>query len=180
MYYNFRRNILIARLHWCTTFIAGNRDTGQETISSTNDFILSVHELSLGLCRLPPSRMLASSFSSSSFCSLLRFTGVSTTTLQNRSPACTPRTLRTPLPRKRKTLSVCVPAGIFRLALPSRVGIHKIIENLRRISIFYAGTFKRELQAIKKAAEATFLTINLKYLLHTDRKSTRLNSSHAR
>lgn len=33
--------------------------------------------------------------------------------------------------------------------------------------MFYAGAFKRELKAIKKAAEATFQTINLKCLLHT-------------
>ena len=43
-------------------------------------------------------------------------------TLQNKSPAGPPRTEAAPLPRKRKTLPDCVPAGIFRDTSPDSVG----------------------------------------------------------
>ena len=63
-----------------------------------------------------------SNASSIDFCSAVRLTGVSITTLHTRSPGEPPRTERTPLPRIRNSLPVWVSPGTLSETLPSRVG----------------------------------------------------------
>src|SRR5690606_30308959 len=89
-------------------------------ISSKNFFTPSNQLFFCGECFSPVND--AWNFISSSFCSLLRFTGVSTCTRHNRSPAGPPRTGVTPLPRRRNNLPLWVSAGIFSFTRPSRVG----------------------------------------------------------
>ena len=85
-----------------------------ESRPSKNFFTPSSQECSCGSCRLatprrgcPPARAAAPSAAP------VRLTGVSTTTRQSRSPASPPRTGRTPLPRMRNILPVCVSGGIL-------------------------------------------------------------------
>ena len=61
----------------------GPRGPGQDTIRSQKPFTPSRNVLDLGECRRAPSpTKVPSNFSSNSRCSMVRFTGVSTTTLQ--------------------------------------------------------------------------------------------------
>src|SRR5690606_26978355 len=94
-----------------------------EVIRSQKPRTPSTKVLDLGECRRAPSpTKVASNCSSSSRCSLVRLTGVSTTTLQYRSPGARLRTDRTPLSRSRNTLPLWVSAGIRISASPPRVG----------------------------------------------------------
>src|SRR5699024_12137304 len=83
---------------------------------------LSSHEASCGLCLLPPASRLSCSSCSSFFCLPVRFTGVSTATLHNKSPGAFVRTDCTPLPRKRNLRPLWVSGDTRSDTLPSKIG----------------------------------------------------------
>src|SRR5690606_25889117 len=94
----------------------------QGLIRSKKRFTVSSQPLARGLCLSPPALVDSSKRRSSSFCSSVRETGVSTTTRAYRSPWRRSRTVVTPLLRSRKTFPDCVPGGILSETCPSSVG----------------------------------------------------------
>src|SRR5690606_8384969 len=101
----------------------GANARAQEVIRSQKPRTPSTNVLDRGECRRAPSpTKVASNCSSSESCTAVRLTGVSTTTLQYRSPGARLRTDFTPLSRSRNTLPLWVSAGMRISASPPSVG----------------------------------------------------------
>ena len=89
---------------------------------SKNSLIPSSHDFSFGLCLDLLLEKDSSSLFNSSFCSLVKLTGVSIFTLQYKSPLYDDLTDLTPLFFILNARPLCVPAGTVNSTLPSSVG----------------------------------------------------------